>query len=452
MLDSAHIQPFFAGSGRYQSLLLPIFLLGATSTFVSCSSKAQQQEGAQAPPPPTVEVIEAKQQNTQVYAEYPGQTYARNLVEVRGRVDGYIERWLFKPGQQVKVGQPLYVLDLRPYRAALQQAQGTLRQTEADLAYAEQQTSLLQADANLAAAKANLVRAQQDYERFKPLVEQDAAARQDLDAATAALRSAEANVRANEANVQTTKISTQTQVQSAEGRVQSQRGAVQTANLNVSYGTITSPIAGLIGDTLVPIGGLVNASSQTPLTTVAPLDPIWVRFKVSESQYLEFQRLRARSGNRVVPLELTLADNSRFPHGGRIENTLNQVDVRTGTLEMQAMFPNPERVVLPGQFGRVRFISEERPNVILIPQRAVTQNQNIQAVFVVGSDNKLSARPVKTGQRVGDQWIIEQGLKPGEKVVVEGLVTARPGAVVTPKPYRPDSGQKGTRKQGSSKG
>ncbi|HYO92769.1 MAG TPA: biotin/lipoyl-binding protein, partial [Pyrinomonadaceae bacterium] len=180
-----------------------------------------------------MEIVTAAAQDTPVFSEYPAQTYARDLVEVRARVDGYVEKWLFKPGQQVRAGQPLYVLDLRPFRAQVQQAQGTVRQAEADLSFAKQQVSLLQAEANLEAARAQLVKAQQDYNRFKPLVEQDAAARQDLDAATAALRAAESNVRANEANVQQARLNTDTQVQSAEGRVQQQRGTLATANLNL---------------------------------------------------------------------------------------------------------------------------------------------------------------------------------------------------------------------------
>ena len=195
--------------------------------------------------------------------------------------------------------------------------------------------------------------------------------------------------------------------------------------------------AGLIGDTLVPIGGLVNANSSQPLTTIAPLNPIWVRFKISESQYLDFLRREARSDKPpTVPLQLILADNSVFPHAGYIENTLNQVDSKTGTLEVQAAFPNPEEACFyldnSDVFGLCR---SSAANAILVPQRAVQQNQSIQSVYVVGEGNKVQARPIKTGPRVGDDWIVEQGLKPGEKVIVEGLLSVRPGAVVNPVPY-----------------
>lgn len=356
------------------------------------------------------------------------------MVEVRGRVEGYIDKWLFRPGQQVAAGQPLYLLDSRPYQAAVQQASGNLHQSEADLLFASQQVSLLQAEADLAAAQANLVKAQQDYDRLKPLVEQDAAAKQDLDAAVANLHANEARVRSLKANVDQTKLSTKTQIQSVEGKVESLRGALDNARLNVQYGTIRAPISGLVGDTLVPVGGLVTPSSSQPLTTIVPLDPIWVRFKVSEAQYLTFKK-RATSPEQAK-LELVLADNSVFGSTGQIENALNQVDPKTGTLEMQARFANPQKTLLPGQFGRVRYKTDTRQNALVIPQRAIQQVQSMQTVFTVSPDNKVQARPVKTADRVGDDVIVEQGLRPGDRVIVEGQLRVRPGMPVQAKPYQ----------------
>lgn len=407
-------------------LLLFLPLLGI---LAGCASKAQSQA---APPAPTVEVVTATPSDVNIYTEYPAQTYARNMVDVRGRVEGYIEKWLFRPGQEVKAGQPLYVLDLRPLHAQVQQAQGNLKQSEADLDFARRQVSLRQAEANLAAAQSNLVKAQQDYDRLKPLVEQDAAAKQDLDAAVAALRSAEASVRANQATVEQTRLSTETQVESTQGKVGAQKGALETAQLNLQYGTITAPIGGLIGDTLVPVGGLVTPGAAQPLTTIVPLDPIWVRFKVSESEFLSMKNRPSASPE----LELLLADNSRFPHTGKIANTLNQVDPRTGTLEIQAEFPNPQHQLLPGQFARVRYVSAHRTGVIVIPQRAVQQNQSLQSVYTLGPGNVVQSRVVKTGPRVGEGWLIEQGLEPGDRVIVEGLLTARPGSPARPIPFK----------------
>jgi len=266
-------------------------------------------------------------------------------------------------------------------------------------------------------------------------VEHDAAPKQDLDTATTALRAAEAGVRASQANVDTTRVATSTQIASNEGKVESLRGALRNADLNLEYGTIRAPIGGLVGDTLVPVGGLVTPNASQPLTSIVPLDPIWLRFKISESQYLAYQR--RRPAPEQSHLELVLADETLFPNRGRIENTQNQVDSRTGTLELQASFPNPQHTLLPGQFGRVRFRTEERKNVILVPQRAVQQVQSMRTVFTLGADNKVLARAVQTGERVGENWIVTQGLEPGDRVIVEGLLRIRPGMVVHPEPYRP---------------
>lgn len=412
---------------------LPAILVIAAIHAAGCRSAQSQSDSA--PPPPPVEIIEVSATNVPIYSEFAAQTYARDRVEVRGRVDGYIEKWLFQPGARVRAGQVLYVLDSRPYQAAVQQAAGSVRETEADVQFAQQQVSLLQAEANLAAAEANLIKAQQDHERLAPLVKQDAAARQDLDAATAALRAAEANLRANKANVEQARLTTRTQIQASEGRLESLRGALRRAKLNVQYGTIRAPISGVIGDTLVPVGGMVSANSEQPLTTIVPLDPIWVRFQMSESRYLEYGRRKTTTG-QAVPLELILSDDTEYARAGRIESVLNQVDPQTGTLELQARFPNPDGKLLPGQFGRVRFRTAERSNVILVPQRAVQQIQSMQTVYTVGAGNKVEAHAVKTGERIGQDWIVEQGLKPGDKVIVEGQMRIRSGVPVRPVPYR----------------
>jgi membrane fusion protein (multidrug efflux system) len=378
-------------------------------------------------------VAEARTADVPIYSEYPAQTYARDIVDVRARVDGYIQQWLFRPGQEVHSGDTLYVLDARPYEAALEQAQGNLAQGEADLDFAQKQVALVQAQANLGVAQANSVKAQQDVERLRPLVQADAASKQELDAAAAAFGAGQATVRANEANVEQTKLSTRTQIASMQGKVEALRGAVRTAQINLDYATIKAPISGLAGDTLVPVGGLVNATSAQPLTTIVPLDPIWLRFKVTETEYLLFKK---RGNLTQSQLTLILADGTEFPHKGRVENTVNQVDPKTGTLELQARFPNPQHVLLPGQFGKVRIETNLRNNVILIPQRAIQQLQNLQTVLLVGPDNKVQLKTITTSDRVGDSLVVDQGLKPGDRVIVEGQLRVRPGMPVNPAPYK----------------
>lgn len=412
--------------------------MSSVLVWTGCTASGQRKQPATSSPALLpVTVVEVEPADVPIYSDFAAQTYARNMVEVRGRVEGYIEQWLFKPGAEVQAGQVLYVLDLRPYRAAVEQAAGNVRQSEADLEFARRQVSLLQAQANLASAQANLIKARQDYDRLKPLVEADAASKQDLDAAEAALKANQANVEALQANVDQTTLSTRTQIDATQGRVEALRAAMRTADLNVQYGTIRAPIAGRIGDSLIPVGGLVTPNAAQPLTTIVPLDPIWVRFKVTEPEYLAWSKRGQRVVESGLPLKLILADNCDHPWPGRIENSLNQVDPKTGTLELQARFPNPQHTVLPGQFGRVRVQVEERHGALVIPQRAVQQLQNMQMVYTVGADNRVAARPVVTGARLGQGWLIEQGLNAGERVIVEGQLKVRPGSIVKPLPAAP---------------
>jgi len=383
-----------------------------------------------------VSVVEVHQQDIPLYTEYAAQTYARDMVEVRGRVDGFIEQRLFQAGSDVRAGQLLYTLDLRPYSADVQKAQADLNQSQANLEFARKQVALAQAEANLAQANANLVKAQQDVDRLKPLVEKEAAAKQDLDAAQAALDANKANVNSLKANVEQTRLQTRTNIDSATAQVASSRALLRTAELNLGYASITAPISGRIGDSLIQVGGLVSKTSTQPLTTIVPLDPIWVRFKISESEYLR-QQDSAKAWKTDRPeLHLLLADGSTLPGVGQIRDTLNQVDQKTGTLEVQATFPNPNHVLLPGQFGRVRLITHQAKNVILVPQRAVQEMQSMQSVFTVSADNKVEVRGIVTGERTGDDWIVEQGLKPGDKVIVEGVQKVRPGSPVQTTPYK----------------
>ena len=408
-------------------------LLLATLLLEGCNASGQR-SGPAGAPPPLVTVMEVQARDVAIFSDFAAQTYARNTVEVRSRVSGYVDRWLFQPGAEVEAGQVLYVLDLRPFQASVEQARGNLRQSEADLDFARKQVSLLQAQASLASAQANLVKAQQDDERLKPLVAADAASQQDLDAAVAALRAAEETVKANQAAVEQATLSTRTQIASTEGRVGSNQGALHTAELNLEYGTIRAPIAGRIGDSLVPVGGLVSPTAAQPLSTIVPLDPMWARFKVTESEYIAW----TKRGQQLPAGQLTLilADGSEFPAKGRVTDMLNQVDPKTGTLELQASFPNPRHTLLPGQFGRIRVQVDERKAAIEVPQKAVQQIQSMQAVYTVGADNKAQMRAIVTGNRTGELWIVEQGLKPGERIIVEGQLKVRPGATVEPQPYR----------------
>jgi membrane fusion protein, multidrug efflux system len=421
-------------------LFVSICLLGATAFEAACGGGAKADKPPV--PPPVVSVVDVQPVDVPIYSEYSAQTFARDVVEIRGRVDGFIQKRLFEVGSDVQAGQVLYELDLRPYEADVAKASGDVQQAQANLQFAREQVALQQAEADLAQAEANLAKAQLDVKRLEPLISQQAASKEELDDAQAALKANEANVAARKANVQQIRLSTQAQLGTSGAQVLSNKALLRSAELNLEYSTIRAPIAGRIGDTLIPVGGLVSKTSATPLTTIVPLDPIWVRFKVSEGEYLYTQsRAKQPAGGRPVladaPLELILADGKVHPFPGHVQNALNQVDLKTGTLEMQATFPNPSHNVLPGQFARVRFRSEERHGALLVPQRAVLELQGMQSVLVVGPENKVLARSVVPGDRVGDQWIISQGLKPGDRVIVEGALKVRPGMPVSPQPYKP---------------
>lgn len=416
------------------------FIIFACALFVcaitsACQSTPSSTRAATAAPALGVTVVEVAAEDVPIYSEYAAQTFARDLVEVRGRVDGYIEQRLFQVGSDVASGQVLYELDQRPYQADVAKAKGDLAKSEADLEFARKQVALAQAQADLAQAQANELKAKQDVDRLRPLVKEDAAAQQDLDNATASLQANEANVNAKRAAVEQTRLSTRAQIDTTQAQVEAARALVRTAELNLEYATIRAPIGGRIGDSLIQVGGLVSKTSAQPLTTIVPLDPIWVRYKVSESEYLESQRKHQKTGDQ--PLELVLADNTVYPQSGRVQNTVNQVDSKTGTLELQATFSNPQHTLLPGQFGRIRVTTREQKNAILIPQRAVQELQGLQSVFTVEPDNKVVARAIVTGDRVGERWIVLQGLKPGDRVIVEGVQKVRPGAVVNPQLARP---------------
>lgn len=411
-------------------------MLAVSLAASGCGKSEQGNPQAAGMPAFPVAVMTVSTQDTPIYSEYSAQTFARDMVEVRGRVDGYVEKRLFNTGTDVQAGQPLFILDLRPYQADVAKAKGDLAQSEANLEFAKRQVALIQAEADLAQAEANLVKAQQDVERLQPLVKEDAAAKQDLDNAAAALKANQANVNARKANVEQTRLQTRTQIETSAAQVESSKALLRTAELNLGYATITAPISGRIGDSLIQPGGLVTRTSSQPLTTIVPLDPIWVRFKVSESEYLEFMKRSKSDREMQQSLQLVLADNSVHPFPGRIQASLNQVDPKTGTLELQATFANPKHNVLPGQFGRIRALFDERKNAIVIPAKAIQELQGLQSVYTVSPDKKALARTITVSEQLGDKVIVDQGLKPGDQLVVEGGQKIRPGMPVTPQPYK----------------
>ena len=413
-----------------------------------------------APRPIDVQVVKVEQKDVPVYNEWIGTTQGIVNADIRPQVSGYLLRQDYKEGSFVKKGQLLFEIDPRPFQAALDQARGQVAQFQGQLEQANSQvkqaeaqvaqanSQLLQAQAQLAQARANQVKTQLDVNKYAPLLEQKAVTQQDYDNAAQSNDVAKAQVKAADAGIETARAqlraasaqvgAAKATVKAAEGQVENAKAGVRTAQLNLSFTRIISPIDGIAGLAQAQVGDLVNTQSAA-LTTVSTVDPIKIYFTLSEQQYLYFNKaglINARSGASVaqIELELILADGSTFPQKGNFYFADRQVDEKTGAIRMAGLFPNPENVLRPGQYGRVRAVTATKNDALLVPQRAVTELQGTYQVAVVGRDNKVEIRTVKVGDRADSNWIIEDGLKAGESVIVEGLQKVRPGAVVNPKP------------------
>ena len=366
--------------------ILTITAAAGLALAAGCAEKTD----APPAPPPEVQVVEVIQRDVPVYLEAIGQTRGSEEVGVRARVEGVLESVNFQEGSFVKKGDLLYTIDPREYAAAVDQAKGRLAQAQADLA-----------------------RYEQDVARYQPLVEQNAVPKQSLDTAVAQVNAGRANVQAAQAGV-------------------------TTAELNEGYTKVYAPTAGIIGKTEVNAGNLVGNGQSTLLTQISTIDPIRLRVSVSERDYLRLARdqehtaTAASAGGGSSPFEMILADGMVHPHRGRLAFADRLVDPTTGTLLLEIAFPNPERLVRPGQYARVRVPVDFRPNALLVPQKAVSALQSLDTVAVVKADNTVDMRQVTTGPRVGTLWVMESGLKPGDRVIVEGLQKVRQGMAVKP--------------------
>jgi len=348
-----------------------------------------------AAPPPEVLVVEPVQRDVPVEMELVGQAAGSQDVEIRARVEGFLDTVAFTEGTLVKKGQLLYQIDPKDLQAALANAK-----------------------ANLATWRSRLEKTENDVKRFTPLVKQQAVSQMELDNAVSARDAASAQVDAAQA-------------------------AVDKAQIDLGYATITAPVDGLIGTTKVKSGNLVGRGESTLLTTISVINPIFFRAGLAEAEYLRVVRRAQEQGTtgvgKRIPIQLILADGTVHPEPGRLDTAERNIDPTTGTLALQFTFPNPQLVLRPGQYGRARFDIDVRKGALLVPQRAVQELQNLYSLAVVGSDNKVTFRNVKVGPRVDSLWVIEEGLKPGEKVVVEGLQRVREGAVVAPKAAPPQA-------------
>ena len=364
------------------------------ASLAACGDKlpSAQAQGA-GMPPPEVSVVTVQPERIVVASELPGRVEATRIAQVRARVAGIVLKRAFEEGSEVKAGEVLYRIDPAPFQATFNSAQATLSK-----------------------AQANLAQATLKVQRYKPLVETNAISKQEYDDAVTAQKQAEADVAAAKA-------------------------AQETARLNLGYATVTAPISGRIGRAQVTEGALVGQGEATPLATIQQLDPIYVTLSQSSAELLRLKQALANGqlksvGKDRATVTLVTDDGRPYPHPGKLLFSDVTVDETTGSVSLRALFPNPERFLLPGMYARARIEQAVDEQALTVPQQAVTRSADGAAVLVVGQDGKVVARPVKTGSAYNNKWVITDGLKAGDRVIVEGLQKAKPGATVKPVPWK----------------
>jgi membrane fusion protein (multidrug efflux system) len=387
----------------YITLNSILMIATVTTLFVGCQKESKIQLNAQS----EVSVIKIEPRDTPVAFTFVGQTQSSHPVEIRARIDGFLNRRVYTEGAMVKAGQVLFEMDPKPFQVQLNQAQAALT---------KQQAALEVAQANLA--------------RVKPLAELDALSRKDLDDATS-------------------------RAQSSAAEVEQAKAQVEAAKLNLSYCTITSPIDGITSAALQQDGAYINAQNNQ-LTTVMVLSPMWVNFSISENEMQNF-RAAINKGLLKPPApdryetEIILVDGTVYPYTGRITFAEPMYDEKSGTFLNRASIPNPQGMLRPNQYVRVRLKGVTRPNAIQVPQQSVQMGAKGHFVWVVNDDDSVDPRPVEVGEWYGDNWFINDGLKAGERVVVEGGLGLRPNMKIKTQPYAVKPDQKAEGKKPAAK-
>ena len=360
--------------------------------------------------PPDVEVVEVVQKDVPITKDWVATLDGLVNAQIRAQVTGLLLKQNYINGGYVKSGVPLFQIDPRPFQATLDQAKGDLEQ----------------AKASLAVAQARLGKTEIDVTRYTPLAKDNAISQQELDDA----------VQAN--------LAAKAQVQGAQAAIDGAQAAVEKAQLNLGFTNITSPIDGVAAIASAQVGDLVGPQGA-PLTSVSTLNPILANLTISEQEYLTAMRQMVKEDIsedaqlRKLQWQLRLTDGSIYPLKGEFYALDRQIDVRTGAILVQVRFANPNSVLRPGGFGRISTVVRIQKNALLVPQRSVSELQGGYLVAVVGSDNKVRIQPVKMGQKSGEMWIVDEGLKPGERVVAEGVQKVQEGTEVKPKPYQSSS-------------
>lgn len=405
------------------SLILAIILM---------TSGCQKEQKAGLPPPPTVEVAEVTTKDVPVFAEWVGTLDGFVNATIRAQVRGYLIKQNYSEGDLVRKDQVLFEIDPREYQAVLEQAKAVLSQSQGALY--QTQAALERAKAELTVQEARWTTAKASLARINPLAEQNAVSKKDLDDAIGRELSTRSEVDAAKAGVNVAEAN----IVAAKAQVLASKASIEKAQLNLDFTKVTSPIVGIAGIAKAQIGNLVGPGSQEELTIISTIDPIKCYVAVSEQEYLKAAERRSKHAILgKIPLELILADGSTYPKKGEFAFADRQVDVRTGTIRVAMIFPNPQNILRPGQFSRLRAELGINKGALVIPQRAVTDIQGKYLVAVISHENKVAIRPVKIGPTFGQLRVIEGGLKAGEKVVAEGIQKVRDGMAVNPQPFAP---------------
>jgi len=389
------------------ALLAIILLIVVTHSAAKSSTPSS--------PLAVVEVAVVEQRDVPVYGEWIGTLTGQVNADVKAQVTGYLLTRNYKEGSFVRKGQVLFEIDPRPFQAALDQSKGQLAQSRAQL---------IQDQALLATAEANQLKSQLDVEKYGPLAKVDAVSKQDFDNATQTDLANKAQVQAAEAAIA-----------AAKAQIEASEAAVETASINLGFTRIAAPIDGIVGIAQAQVGDLVSTTSGA-LTTVSTLDPIRDYFTVSEQEYLALQKRFSDSGKDHWKLQLILADGTTYPREGQFYFADRQVNPNTGAIQLAALFPNPGNVLRPGQYGKVRAMIREQQNAMLIPQAAVNEQQGSYQVAVVEKDGRVAMHSVQVGERTSTMWVIQSGLNPGDRVVVEGQQNLKLGMTVQTRPFK----------------
>ena len=433
-------------ASSFAALLIALIASGAGG----CSDSSR----AAAPPPsPVVKVEPVVERDVPISVEYVGSLVGYITAQIRARVAGHLMSQNYTEGSVVNAGDLLFQVDPRPYQAALDQAEAQLLQAESQLSQAKAQVSASHAQVEQALAQVAQYRAQVqkaeadqrrtelDVGRYTPLAKRGSVSQQELDnavqnnlanvASVAAARASVQNAEANVSNARAALENAQANVKTQEANIAAARASLTNAKLNLGYTRVLAPISGVAGFRVANIGDYVGPSDQQPLTTVSQVDPIYAEVPISEQRALAvFRRFEADPRTRNLELELILGDGSVYPKRGRAVALDRQVDVTTGTVLARGIFSNPGNILRPGQYAKVRAVVDVKKNALLIPQRAVQDIQGVHQVAVVRPDETVDVRAVKMDARVGSLWIVAEGLKPGERVVVEGGDRVRTGQKV----------------------